>query len=164
MNTKVTNTAMAQQVSLQGGGTVLLDGATIDGQIPGDGRILVSKLNADLHYTIPKPPQEFDHPTNPNLNDKLDIFLRVKSNPTKIPLVTGLNLGPIANRQWPMPFDIPLAELKELTTPEQPTEYELVYILYARGSNPNPEAITEYRIDRTAPYRVKNPPSQSFAA
>ncbi len=159
MNTKVTNTALTKKVLLQSGGTVLLDGATIDGQIPGDGRIRVEKLNADLAFTIPKPPFEYDDPNDPNRNDKLSIFLRVENDPTPIPLVTGLNLGPIVNRQWPMPFTIPRAELKELPTPELPTVYELVYILFARGTNPNPEAITQYRIDRTAPYRIKTPAS-----
>ncbi|MCX2546180.1 hypothetical protein [Pseudomonas sp. COW5] len=152
MNTKVTNTAMAQQVSLQGGGIVLLDGATIDGQIPGDGRILVSKLNAPLGYTIPQPPQEFPR-------DLLTVYIVVQGNPTKIPLMTGHPLGPIADRDWSKEFFIPVAELKELPTPEAPTVYELIYEFIANGANPSPPASTEYRIDRTAPYRVKNPPS-----
>lgn len=151
MNAKVGYIGLNTQVSLQNG-VILLDGADIPAQnLPGgDLRIPIAALGADLDYTIPQPPTEF-------ARDLLTVFLRVKGDPTRIPLMTGHPLGPIADRVWPMPFKIPVLELKELASPEAPTQYELVYVLIANGSNPNLEAVTEYHIDRTRPYQTKTP-------
>jgi hypothetical protein len=152
MNAKVGSSELKKQVSLQNTGVILSVAATIPDQtLPGgDLRIPVDKLGAALGYTIPKPVYEYER-------DRLTVFLRVKGDPTKIPLMTGHSLGPVADRKWPMPFTIPLSELKELATPETPTEYELVYVLIASGSNPGPEAVAEYKIDKTKPYQTKTP-------
>ena len=154
MNAKVGSNELKKRVSLQNTGVMLADSATIiDQTLPGgDLRIPFDKLDAALRYTIPRPVAQYP-------GDKLTVFLRVKGTPTKIPLMTGLALGPIVDRTWPMPFTIPLSELKELQTPETPTEYELVYQVIAGGANPTPEAITEYKIDRTKPYQTKTPPT-----
>ncbi|GID02822.1 hypothetical protein [Pseudomonas sp. 008] len=152
MNAKVGYVGLNTQVSLQNGGVILLDGADIPAQnLPGgDLRIPIAALGADLDYTIPQPPTEFPR-------DLLTVFLRVKGELTRIPLMTGHPLGAIADRVWPMPFKIPHSELKELALSEAPTQYQLVYVLIANGSNPNPEAVTEYHIDRTRPYQTKAP-------
>lgn len=152
MNAKVGSSELKNRVSLQNTGVILADAATIPAQtLPGgDLRIPVAQLGAALDYTIPRPATEYER-------DRLTVFLRVKGDPTKIPLMTGHLLGPVADRTWPMPFTIPLSELKELAAPETPTEYELVYVLIANGANPGPEAITEYKIDRTKPYQTKTP-------
>jgi hypothetical protein len=152
MNAKVESYDVSKQVSLRSGGVVLADAATITAQtLPGgDLRIPVAALGAALEYTIPRPVTEY-------ARDRLTVFLRVKGNPTKIPLMTGHPLGPVVDRQWPMPFTIPIDQLRELPAPETPTEYELVYVLIANGANPGPEAITPYHIDRTKPYQTKTP-------
>jgi hypothetical protein len=154
MNAKVESASFNKQVSLRSGGTILVDGATIIKQnLPGgDLRIPREHLGAPLDYTIPQPPKQY-------AGDLLTVFLRVKDDPTKIPLMTGHPLGPVAERTWPMPFTIPLDKLQELATPETPTEYELVYVLVANGSNPGDEAITRYKIDKTRPYQTKTPPT-----
>lgn len=154
MNAKVENEKLAKQVSLQGGGSVLVDPATIPAQtLPGgDLRIPIDKLNAPLDYHIPRPPDQYER-------DRLTVNLRVKGTATLIPLVPGLSLGPVAGRVWPLPLTIPLAELRELATPETPTEYELIYQLFANGNNPTPAVTTEYKIDKTKPYQTKTPAS-----
>jgi hypothetical protein len=154
MNAKVESASFNKQVSLRSGGTILLDGATIIKQnLPGgDLRIPLEHLGAPLDYTIPQPGMQYER-------DLLTVFLRVKDDPTKIPLMTGHPLGPVAGRTWPMPFTIPLDKLQELALPETPTEYELVYVLIANGANPSPEAITHYKIDKTRPYQTKTPPT-----
>ena len=154
MNAKVESSDVRKQVSLRSGDVVLAVPADIPAQtLPGgDLRIPVADLVNDLRYLIPKPVTEY-------ARDNLTVFLRVKGDPTKIPLMTTHPLGPVADRTWPMPFSIPLSELRERPTPETPTEYELVYVLIANGANPGPEVITEYKIDRTKPYQTKSPAS-----
>lgn len=152
MNTRVRNTAFNKQVRLQGNGPSNLPGATIPDRIAGDGRIPISKLNANLPYTIPQPPDEF-------ANDTLDVNLYVNGSTTPITLLLDHPLGPIADRTWPLPLAITLARLVELPTPETPTEYDLEYIIYAGGANPTDADITRYRIDKTKPYQIKSPAS-----
>ncbi|MFJ4196709.1 hypothetical protein [Pseudomonas sp. NPDC089534] len=153
MNAKVGSVSLNQPVSLQGG-SILLDPANIPAQtLPGgDLRIPVAALGSDLEYLIPRPVSE-------HARDTLTVFLRVMGDPTQIPLETRKPLGPVAERVWPLPLTIPLARLVELTTPEDPTKYELVYVMYAAGVNPSPEVPSNYNIDKTPPYKVKNPAS-----
>ncbi|UZE09245.1 hypothetical protein [Pseudomonas sp. B21-053] len=153
MNAKVENPGVNKQVSLQGSGALLFPAVIPAQNLPGgDLRIPVAALGAALRYLIPQPADEYDR-------DRLDVFLRLKGNPTRIPLLSGHQLGPVASRIWPLPLDIPLSQLTERQTPETPTQYELVYILYANGVNPQPEQVTEYHIDRTKPYQSKTPPT-----
>ncbi|MBV4458569.1 hypothetical protein KVG96_11455 [Pseudomonas sp. COR58] len=153
MNAKIGSLSLNQPVSLQGG-TILLDPATIPAQtLPGgDLRIPVAALGSDLEYRIPRPVSE-------HARDTLSVFLRVAGNPTQIPIETRRALGPLADRVWPLPLTIPVAQLKELTTPEAPTAYELVYVMFAANVNPSPETVANYSIDKTPPYKVKNPAS-----
>ena len=155
MNAKVGRIAASKQVSLQSGGGLLLDPALFPEQtLPGnDLRIPVAALDADLEYHIPRPVTQHDR-------DTLSVFMRVKGETTSTPIETRLPLGsPWADRIWPKELSIPLANLVELPTPEAPTQYELVYIMYAAGVNPSPETIAEFHIDKTKPYQVKTPPS-----
>jgi hypothetical protein len=154
MNAKVESIGLQKQVSLQSGGVILLDPAIIPDQtLPGgDLRIPVAVLGANLEYEIPRPVTE-------HARDTLSVFLRVKGDPTQIPLETRRPLGPLVDRAWPLPLEVPLARLVELSTPEAPTQYELVYVMYAAGVNPSPETVSEYHIDRTKPYQVKTPAS-----
>jgi len=152
MNTRVRNTAFNKQVRLQGNGPLSLPGATILDRIPGDGRIPISKLNANLPYSIPQPPDEFE-------GDTLDVNLYINSSATPVTLLFDHDLGPVASRTWPLQLEIPLARLVELSTPETPTTYDLEYIIWAGGTNKTDADITQYRIDRTAPYKVKSPAS-----
>lgn len=165
MNAKVEGSTLAQKVSLTSAGNILVDPAKIPAQdLPGgDLRIPIASLTAPLEYQIPQPQDQF-------ARDRLTVDLRVKGTATLIPIVPRLDLGPVADRVWPLPLFIPLSELRELATPEAPTEWELIYILYANGVNPSPPVITEYHIDRTKPYQTKtpatdfSPPAISFPA
>lgn len=155
MNVKVGHIGASKQVSLQSRGDLLLDPATFPAQtLPGnDLRIPVAALNADLEYHIPRPVTQHDR-------DTLSVFMRVKGETTSTPIETRLPLGsPWADRIWPKELSIPLANLVELPTPEAPTQYELVYIMYAAGVNPTPETIADFHIDKTKPYQIKTPPS-----
>ncbi|UVK85977.1 hypothetical protein LOY52_13815 [Pseudomonas sp. B21-051] len=154
MNTRVRNTAFNKQVRLQGKGQLDLPGATIPDRIPGDGRIPKEILdkNLPLPYTIPQPPEEYE-------GDTLDVNLYINGSTTPVQLLFDHELGPVAGRLWPLPLEIPLTRLVELRTPETPTEYVLEYIIQAGGTNPTPADTTQYRIDRTYPYKVKEPAS-----
>ncbi|MBC3376503.1 hypothetical protein HU762_21400 [Pseudomonas sp. SWRI92] len=154
MNAKVGTAATNKQISLQN--TILFDPATFPEQtLPGgDLRIPVAALNADLVYEVPQPDQEFD-------KDTIDIFMQVKGDPTtRFDLESAKPLGdPPSARIWPLRLSIPLARLIELPAPETPTEYELVYEMFAGGVNPGGEVVAEYVIDRTKPYQTKTPPT-----
>ncbi|VVO10007.1 hypothetical protein PS718_03352 [Pseudomonas fluorescens] len=153
MNAKVEGAkSTGRQVSLRSGGGVLADPAKIiDQTLPGgDLRIPVDKLSAPLKYEIPQPPQQYPR-------DKLSVWLQIKGDPTREALVTGRELGPITERVWPLQLEIPVALLTERATPEEPTEWQLIYHLIANGSNPGTPIPTDYKIDKTPPYRTKTP-------
>lgn len=165
MNIKVGSLGSGRQVSLQNDTVV----DTVPPDIPaqnlpgGDLRIPRDALDADLEFTIPKPLQEFE-------GDKLDVYILLKGDPTKDYLVYDEVLGPVDDRIWPLPMAIPVAKLVELATPETPTQYELVYQVFAGGANPTDPGITEYHIDKTKPYQTKtpatdlSPPAAAFPA
>ncbi|WP_053157427.1 hypothetical protein [Pseudomonas sp. Pf153] len=153
MNAKVGRIGAGKQVSLSSGGGILLDPATFPEQtLPNDLRIPVAALNAELKYRINQPVTQHDR-------DTLTVFLRVKGDTATTPLETRLPLGAVADRIWPKELSIPLVHLVELPTPEAPTQYELVYIMYAAGVNPTPPTVAEFHIDKTKPYQVKTPAS-----
>jgi hypothetical protein len=154
MNAKTDSASLAKQFAMRSGRAVLVDPADIPEQnLPGgDLRIPVDKLTTPLRYLVPQPVTEYER-------DRLNVFLRLKGDVTKIPLVSNQALGPVADRVWPMPFDIPVVRLVENSTPETPTEWELVYQLIANGANPGPEVITDFKIDKTKPYQTKTPPT-----
>ncbi|ROM70576.1 hypothetical protein BK653_01405 [Pseudomonas brassicacearum] len=154
MNVKVGRIGPSKQVSLSGDGGMLADPATFPDQtLPGnDLRIPRSALDADLEYRVPQPTTEY-------ARDTLDVFLRVKGQTATTTLEDKLPLGPIADRTWPKELYIPLNHLVELPTPEAPTQYELVYVMWANGVNPGDTAVTEFHIDKTKPYQVKDPQS-----
>lgn len=118
-----------------------------------DLRIPVAKLSAPLAYTIPKPTEPEDS------DDLIEFKIRKKGVPDWTDIEAMLPLGPIAERVWPLPKTIPLTYLIEDSTPEVPTEYEVKYIYWYGSVNEGHSDITTYAIDRTAPYKVKQPPS-----
>ncbi|MEX0165020.1 hypothetical protein MRBLPD1_003532 [Pseudomonas brassicacearum] len=154
MNAKVGRAGTSKRVSLQSGSDILLDPATFPEQtLPGnDLRIPVAALNADLEYHIAQPVTQHER-------DTLSVSLRVKGEVASTPIENRLPLGAIADRIWPKELYIPLNHLVELSTPEAPTQYELVYVMYAAGVNPTPPSVAEFHIDKTKPYQIKTPPS-----
>lgn len=131
--------------------------ATFPGQdIPDDLRIHTRYLSADLDYLVGQPPLEDD-------DDYLQPQIRKKET-VPGPWIDILEdvylaLGPVANRDWNEPFKIPQSFLKEELTPETPTEWEFQYIYWAGGTNDVASKIATFAIDRTYPYKVKNPAS-----
>jgi len=121
--------------------------------LPNDLRIPVAALSAPLQYTIPAPtePEEVD--------DLIEFRIRKSGEVDWQEIEPFLTLGPVADREWPLPREIPQAYLAEESTPETPTEYEVQYIYWYGATNNGDSDIAKYAIDRTAPYRVKNPPS-----
>ncbi|MFJ2462590.1 hypothetical protein [Pseudomonas sp. NPDC087615] len=119
-----------------------------------DLRIPISSLTAALDYLVPKP----------SLEDEDDAFqpqIRKKGDTTWIDILPGQFqfLGPVADRDWNVPFQIPRSFLKEELTPETPTEWEFRYVYYAGGTNDVGSDMSTFAIDLTAPYKVKNPPA-----
>ncbi len=119
-----------------------------------DLRIPKTFLEADLDYLVPKPALEDDA-------DALQPQIRKKGDTAWTNILPGEfeMLKPIAERDWTVPFKIPGSFLVEEDTPETPTEWEFSYIFYAGGVNDVRSEIVTFAIDRTAPYKVKNPPS-----
>ncbi|MHC8391987.1 hypothetical protein ACYZTM_29195 [Pseudomonas sp. MDT2-39-1] len=118
-----------------------------------DLRIPVAKLTAPLEYTIPQPTDPED------ADDEYEVEIRKKGATAWEKLVPLTLLGPIANRVWPLKLYIPVTHLVEDRDPETPTEYEVRYIYLYAGANPGTSLIATYAIDRTAPYRIKEPAS-----
>ncbi|MGL6246509.1 hypothetical protein [Pseudomonas sp.] len=121
----------------------------------GDLRIPVDKLQSPLQYTVPKPTDEYD-------DDLLWPQVRKKGAIDWVdflPLPHYIELGPVADRDWDVPFEIPLTYMIEDPAPELPTEYEFRYLLYANGTNESISLPVTYAIDRTYPYKIKNPPA-----
>ena len=120
----------------------------------GDLRIPVENLLSPLKYTVPKPTDEYE-------DDLLWPEIRKKGAAdweNVLPDPHYLELGPVAGRDWDVPFEIPLSFMNEDKTPELPTEYEFRYRLYAGGVNESISTpIITYAIDRTAPYKIKDP-------
>lgn len=117
-----------------------------------DLRIPFADLQSPLKYLVPQPTLEDDE-------DFLRPQLRKKGDATwtDIDPDVYIELGPVDARDWTVPFEIPVSFLVEALTPETPTEYEMRY-LYV---NPNEavSVIAEFAVDRTAPYKIKNPPA-----
>lgn len=119
-----------------------------------DLRIPIADLLSPLKYLVPKPLLEDD-------DDFLQPQIRKIGDPAWTDIAPGqfIELGPVADRDWTVPFEIAVSFLKEELTPEPPTEYEMRYIYWAGGTNDGISESTLYTIDLTAPYKVKNPPS-----
>ncbi len=122
----------------------------------GDLRIPVEHLLSPLKYTVPQPTDEYDE-------DLLLPEVRKKEAAdweNVLPDPHYIELGLVAGRDWDVPFEIPLTFMNEDTTPEAPTEYEFRYRLYAGGVNESISTpVITYAIDRTYPYKIKNPPA-----
>ncbi|MFW6749760.1 hypothetical protein ACKUG4_03615 [Pseudomonas glycinae] len=161
MNSRVEKAILSRRVLLQksyGASGAFADppAVTIPAQtLPGgDLRIPVAALAAPLVYTIPKPTEPEDE------DDLIEFKIRVKGTTPWLDIEPMQILGPIAARQWPLQKNIPLGEwMSEKTTPETPTEYEVQYIYWYGAVNEGHSDIKTYIIDRTAPYRVKEPAS-----
>lgn len=161
MNSRVEKAILSRRVLLQksyGAAGVFADPPAVD--IPaqtlpgGDLRIPVSALSAPLEYTIPKPTEPEDK------DDLIEFKIREKGTTLWSDIEPMQALGPIAERKWPLPKTIPLTPwMTEKTTPEAPTEYEVQYIYWYGAVNQGNSLIKTYAIDRTPPYRVKNPAS-----
>jgi len=163
MNAKVEQAKLSRMAVLQEklgkGGSVLseaLPPTLLAQTLPGgDLRIPIDKLLSPLQYTIPKPAEEYD-------DDLLQPQARRKGAPDWTNIVPDphfIELGPVAGRDWSVPFEIPLSFMKEEDTPETPTEYEFRYILWAGATNESISPPISYAIDSTAPYKTKNPAS-----
>ncbi|WP_223484220.1 hypothetical protein [Pseudomonas sp. A-RE-19] len=156
---KIEKAILSRRAVLQGMGGVGRKRAnpvkvTITAQtLPSDLRIPIAALSAPLAYTIPQPTE----PQDPD--DLIEFQIRKKGALDWTEIEPYLELGPVADRVWPLPKTIPLAYLVEDSTPETPTEYEVRYIYWYGAVNEGYSDITTYAIDRTAPYRVKEPPS-----
>ncbi|WP_103310358.1 MULTISPECIES: hypothetical protein [unclassified Pseudomonas] len=121
--------------------------------LPNDLRIPVAALDAPLRYTIPRPSE----PEDPD--DLIEFKIRKKGEAGWQDIEEFLELGAIADREWPLSRFMPMEYLTEDRVPETPTEYEVQYIYWYGGTNEGLSDITTYAIDRTPPYRVKEPPS-----
>jgi len=164
MNAKVEQAKLSRMAVLQEklseGGGVLSDALPpklLAQTLPNaDLRIPVDKLQAPLQYTVPKPVNEYP-------NDLLWPEARKKGAAdweNVLPDPHYIDLGEVADRDWDVPYEIPLSFMSEDTTPETPTEYEFRYRLYAGGSNESISVpIITYAIDRTPPYKIKSPAS-----
>ncbi|WP_448724222.1 hypothetical protein [Pseudomonas farris] len=119
-----------------------------------DLRIPIADLQSPLKYLVPQPSLEDN-------DDILQPQIRKIGGPTWIDIAPDqfIELGPVADRDWDVPFEIPVSFLVEEPTPESPTEYEMRYIYWAGGTNEGISDITLYTIDLTAPYQMKDPPS-----
>lgn len=124
--------------------------------IPGDLRIPIKYLSADLDYLIRKPLLEEDE-------DAIQPQIRKKGTATWVDVLPEqfLLLGPVASRDWTQPFKIPQTFLKEDPTPEEPTEWEFRYIFYAGGTNDVASLESVFAIDLTRYNVVKNPANPS---
>lgn len=162
MNAKVEQAKLSRMAVLQEklskGGSVLSDAPppTLLAQtLPGgDLRIPVDKLQAPLQYIVPKPVDEYE-------DDLLQPQVRKKGAPDWQEVLPDepyyIELGPVDDRDWDVPFDIPLSFMIEDPTPEAPTEYEFRYILWAGGTNQSISVpVVTYAIDRTPPYKIKS--------
>ncbi|KDD70740.1 hypothetical protein V466_05055 [Pseudomonas mandelii PD30] len=161
MNSRVDKAILSRSAVLQksyGAGGVFANpvGVTITAQtLPGgDLRIPLAALSAPLNYTIPRPTE----PEDPD--DMIEFRIREKGTLNWEELEAPQDLGPIAGRTWPLPKTIPMTPwMVEKNTPESPTEYEIQYVYWYGAVNDGHSDIVTYVIDRTAPYRVKQPPS-----
>lgn len=160
MNSRVDKAILSRSALLQksyGAGGVLANpiGVTITAQtLPGDARIPLAALSAPLNYTIPRPTE----PEDPD--DVIEFKIREKGTLPWMDIEEMQELGPIAGRTWPLPKTIPMTPwMVEKNTPESPTEYEIKYVYWYGSVNEGNSDIVTYGIDRTAPYRVKDPSS-----
>jgi hypothetical protein len=136
--------------------------ATFPGQdITGDLRIHTRYLSEDLDYLVGKPALEEDGDyLQPQIRKKGDTaWINIFPHPDFPHPDEYIELGPVADRDWTVPFKIPQSFLKEELTPETPTEWEFQYIYWADGTNDVASAMATFAIDRTYPYKVKNPAS-----
>lgn len=123
-----------------------------------DLRIPKADAVADLDYLVPKPVLEDDNDAfQPQIRQKgtapwTNIVEAGPEYPWVIP-------GPVAGRDWTIPYKIPRGLFREELTPETPTEWEFRYIYFAGGVNDVSSDISTFAIDLTRPYQVKNPPS-----
>lgn len=119
--------------------------------LPSDLRIPVVDLLSPLKYLVPQPTLEDDE-------DFLQPQIRKEGDPTWIDIAPGqfIELGPVADRDWTVPFEIAVSFLTEALTPEAPTVYEFRYIYWAGGTNDGISEIAQYAIDLTYPYKVKS--------
>ncbi|NSX07157.1 hypothetical protein HTX81_01020 [Pseudomonas lini] len=119
-----------------------------------DLRIPIADLLSPLKYVVPQPLLEDDE-------DFLQPQIRKLGDATWIDIAPGqfIELGPVADRDWTVPFEIAVSFLIEALTPETPTEYEMRYIYWAGGTNDGISDRTLYTIDLTYPYKVKSPAS-----
>ncbi|EUB84583.1 hypothetical protein [Pseudomonas sp. GM30] len=125
----------------------------------GDLRIPVANLKPgmDLDYLVPKPLIEY-------ADDAFQPQIRKKGSIAWLYILPGgeddfIEPGPVAERDWSIPFTIPERFLIEERTPETPTEWEFSYIYWSNGTNDARSDIATFAIDRTRPYVVKEPPS-----
>lgn len=161
MNSRVDKAILSRRAVLQkrfGAGGMFANpvGVTITDQtLPGgDLRIPLAALSAPLKYTIPRP-SELEDPA-----DMIQFTIREKGTTIWTDIEPIQELGPIADRTWPLPKTIPMSPwMVEKNIPETPTEYELQYVYWYGGVNPGYSDIVTYAMDRTAPYRVKTPAS-----
>jgi hypothetical protein len=160
MNSRVDKAILSRSAVLQksygAGGFADPLGVTITDQtLPGgDLRIPLAALSAPLNYTIPQP----SAPQDPD--DLIEFKIREKGTIPWFDIEPMLTLGPVVDRVWPLPKTIPMNPwMVEKNTPESPTEYEIQYIYWYGATNAGYSVIVTYSIDRTAPYRVKQPPS-----
>lgn len=158
MNAKVERGTLSRALVLQNNhqriGGILADppAVTITAQtlLP-DLRIPVADARSPLEYSIPQPSE----PEDPD--DLIEFRIRRKDEPSWEDIEPFLDLGPVANRVWPLIRTIPVSFLVETATPEDPTEYEVQYIYWYGATNEGTSELTTFAIDFTPPYKVKTP-------
>jgi hypothetical protein len=166
MNATVKNAILSRQAALKSQSTVesalvvpppapIFPAQTL---LP-DLRIPIASLGVDLDYLIPKPALEHDA-------DGIQPQIRIKGAATWTNVIDSddpdypyLMPGPVADRDWTVPYKIRRSLFREELTPETPTEWEFKYIYFAGGTNDTDSEITTFAIDTTPPYVVKTPPS-----
>jgi len=116
----------------------------------GDLRIPLAATRADLQLLMDRPvaPEHY-----------LDEFqVTLLGNPVPDVLYPRQLLGPVAGRTWPRPLVVPQRLLVEHRVPATPTQYQLEFLWWERGSNISTPEITTFLIDLTPPYKEKDPP------
>lgn len=163
MNAKVDRANLSRRMVLQErtAGAMLDDAVKITiirQTLENDIRIPIDFLDAPLEYTIPQGTE----PQDPD--DLIEFKIRKKGAPDWEDIEEYLELGPIVDRVWPLPREIPTKYLVEDIAPEIPTVFEVKYIYWYGGINQSNAEIAEYAVDRTRPYKVKVPASDRTPA